>query len=97
MAVGIDLLNFDQTVVSIVFLLFWNLKVFLMYKLHIIQSYSPGGADSTRTGESRWALPHISSCMCSSIGSHVIYRCTIDLLNLSLPLQQNRDSKNYFF
>ena len=25
----------------------------------IIQSYSPGGANSTITGESRWALPRI--------------------------------------
>jgi len=31
----------------------------------IIQSYSPGGTNSTRTGESRWALPRICSlCVC---------------------------------
>jgi len=33
-------------------------KIFL-----IIQSYSPGGANSRRTGELCWALPRISSLL----------------------------------
>jgi len=37
----------------------------------IIQSYSPGGANNTRTGESRWDLPRISSLV-----SYCIWYCT---------------------
>jgi len=40
--------------------LYWNLKVFLRYKLPD-QSCSPGGANSTKTGDSRRALTHIFS------------------------------------
>jgi len=42
-------------------LLNWNFNVFLRYSCLIIQPYLPGDASSTRTGESRWALPRISS------------------------------------
>ena len=43
----------------------------------IIQSYLPGGANSTRTGESCWALPCISSYsyFCSVVKNLICWSC----------------------
>jgi len=39
----------------------------------MIQSYSPGGANSTRTGKSCWALPHISGVIMLQLPNDISY------------------------